>query len=58
MYAVYLCGATDCFLSAMFMSEAQARVWAMEHSKNPEGFTVVYWADIYDIDKSATGWQQ
>ena len=57
MYAVYLCGCTDCFLHAMFMDENSAVKWAEEDSSNPEGYKIVYWACSTDVDKSDTGWE-
>lgn len=30
MWAVYLCGPTDCFLHALFMEEADAVKWMLE----------------------------
>ncbi len=56
MWAVYLCGCTDCFLHAMFSVENDAKKWAEENSRNPEGFRVVYWAAPADIDMTDTGW--
>lgn len=58
MWAVYLCGCTDCFLHALFVSEEAAKKWAQENNHTPEGYKIYYWADIYDIDKSDTGWSQ
>lgn len=59
MWAVYLCGATDCFLHAMFMTREQAYAWAEnEASGNPEGFMVKRWDKISDIDTTDTGWEQ
>ncbi len=57
MYAVYLCGPTDCFLHALFMNEFHAEEWASSHNYNPEGYKIVYWACASDVDKSSTGWQ-
>ena len=57
MYAVYLCGPTDCFLRAMFMDERHAEEWAYANSFNPEGYKIVYWSCSSDVDKSDTGWQ-
>ena len=56
MYAVYLCGATDCFLSALFMNKGAAECWAKENSKNPEGFAIKYFDTPLDIDTSKIGW--
>jgi hypothetical protein len=58
MWAVYLCGATDCFLHALFMTREQAYQWAEQESNNPEGFHVKRWDKISDIDTSDTGWEQ
>lgn len=44
MYGVYLCGCTDCFLTAMFQEQVEAIKWAEENSKNPEGFVIKYFA--------------
>ena len=56
MWAVYLCGATDCFLHAMFVSYGSAEEYALAVSKNPEGFRIIEWPEIKDIDTSDTGW--
>lgn len=56
MYAVYLCGCTDCFLHALFMSEKAAIKWAEENSKNPEGYIIKMWATPDEIDRTDTGW--
>ena len=56
MYAVYLCGCTDCFLHAMFMSWEDANKWAKENSKNPEGYLIKWWRTPQDMDTSDTGW--
>ena len=60
MWAVYMCGATDCFLAAMFMDFDTADQWAEFYSHNygnPEGFTITFWKNITDIDTSDTGWE-
>lgn len=57
MYGVYLCGCTDCFLSALFMDEEDAVKWAEETSKNSEGYSVRYFQTPLDIDKTDTGWE-
>jgi hypothetical protein len=57
MFAVYLCGCTDCFLTAMFRDEKEAYKWARENSKNPEGFRVAYWRTPEEIDRNDTGWE-
>jgi hypothetical protein len=57
MWAVYLCGCTDCFLHAMFMSEQHAKEWADLHGTNPEGYMIEYWETPKQIDTSDTGWQ-
>ena len=56
MWAVYLCGSTDCFLHAMFSSEALATEWAAKYGINPEGYRIVFWKDPSEIDKTDTGW--
>jgi len=58
MYAVYLCGSTDCFLAAMFMNEEDALQYAVESNRNPEGYRIVYWPNISNIDTTDTGWQE
>ena len=58
MYAVYLCGATDCFLSAIFKSSSDAWDWANTKSSNPEGYVIKYWETTEDIDTSNTGWEK
>lgn len=57
MWAVYICGCTDCFLHAMFMDESEAYKWAAAHNRNPEGYRVVFFAKPTDIDRTDTGWQ-
>lgn len=57
MYAVYVCGPTDCFLQALFINWVQAAAWANVHCTNPEGYQIRYWACATDVDKSDTGWQ-
>ena len=57
MWAVYLCGPTDCFLHAMFYYEHAAKEWAKQHDKNPEGYKIVYWHSPNEIDTSDTGWE-
>jgi hypothetical protein len=57
MWAVYLCGATDCFLHALFRDHEAALEWAANNSTNPEGYSIRYWASIADIDKTDTGWE-
>ena len=56
MWAVYLCGATDCFLHAMFSQYSEAEEYAISVSRNPEGFLIKEWPNISDIDVSDTGW--
>lgn len=56
MWAVYLCGCTDCFMAAMFMVEEDAKEYAKKVSRNPEGFHIVYFHNISDIDTTDTGW--
>ena len=56
MWAVYLCGATDCFLHAMFDSYGSAEEYALAVSKNPEGFVIKEFKTPQDIDMSDTGW--
>ena len=56
MWAVYLCGATDCFLHACFSEYGQAEEWGVQFSKNSEGFLIKEWPEIQDIDTSDTGW--
>ena len=56
MWAVYLCGATDCFLHAMFSQYGEAEEYAIAISRNPEGFIIKEWPNISDIDTSDTGW--
>lgn len=59
MYALYLCGATDCFLHAIFMEYGCAEEYALSlPHMNPEGFYIKEWKSIKDIDTSDTGWQQ
>lgn len=40
VFGVYLCGATDCFLSAAFVDEDAAADWAVVNSSNPEGYMI------------------
>lgn len=40
VYGVYLCGPTDCFLSAVFLDREYAGKWAAVANTNPEGFVV------------------
>lgn len=56
MYAVYLCGCTDCFLHAIFVTKDYAEKRAKEHSQNPEGYFIKHWATPEDIDREDTGW--
>ncbi len=58
MWAVYLCGPTDCFLHAMFMVREDAYEWATAQCINPEGFEVKRWDKISNIDITDTGWEQ
>ncbi len=58
MWAVYLCGCTDCFLHAIFASEKHAHEWAETHGTNPEGYMIEYWKTPAEIDISDTGWQK
>lgn len=58
MWAVYLCGPTDCFLHAMFMTREEAYAWAEKQDTNPEGYCVKRWDKIADIDTTDTGWEQ
>ena len=57
MWAVYFCGATDCFLEAMFSQYGEAEEYALALSRNPEGFLIKEWPRISDIDTTDTGWQ-
>lgn len=57
MWAVYLIGATDSFLHALFMDEQEAYKWGNENSGFCEGFYVKFWKTPEKIDKSDTGWQ-
>lgn len=54
-YAVYLCGATDCFLTAVFTDRAEAAKYLREAHKNPEGGFIRYWRRKEDMDFSDTG---
>ncbi len=50
-YIVYLCGATDCFAHAAFVSYDQAIEYVKIHSRNPEGYLIKraelgYWGEI------------
>ena len=56
MYAVYLCGCTDCFLSAIFDSRDDAVAWAEGKNNKPEGYLINRWRSIADIDTSDNGW--
>lgn len=58
MWAVYLCGATDCFLHACFTEYGQAEEWAIQFSNNPEGFMIKEWPSVSDISISDTGWNK
>ena len=57
MWAVYLCGCTDCFLHAMFAVENDAKKWLEENNRNPEGAYIVFFNTPEEIDKTDTGWQ-
>ena len=54
-YAVYSCGATDCFLHAVFASNIEAVKYAHENSLNPEGYLIKEWSKDSDIDLTDTG---
>lgn len=58
MWAVYLCGCTDCFLHALFADEHRAKKWAIENSRNPEGYVIHYYATPNDIPNDDTGWER
>ncbi len=58
MWAVYLCGATDCFLHAMFVDQDDADQWLKDNSHNPEGGYVELWKTPTEIDTSDTGWNR
>jgi hypothetical protein len=49
VWAVYLCGCTDCFLHALFDDEEKAKKWAVENSHNPEGYSIVFYKTPSDI---------
>lgn len=52
MYGVYLCGVTDCFLSAVFFDEAHTDSWGKLYSTNPEGY-LVRKVDLATIERDA-----
>lgn len=52
MWAVYLCGCTDCFLTALFGTHERALKWAKENSHNPEGYTIQFFANPIDIPQA------
>ena len=56
MWAVYFCGSSDCFFHAAFSQYGEAEEHALSLSKNPEGFRIVPWRTIQDIDTTDTGW--
>ena len=56
MFAYYQCGATDCFLTAIFNSKEMAEEYAKNSRQNPEGFFICEWKTLSDIDMSDTGW--
>jgi hypothetical protein len=56
MWAVYFCGATDCFFHACFSQYGEAEEHGLSISKNPEGFIIKEWPTVNDIDTSDTGW--
>lgn len=58
MWAVYLCGPTDCFLHAMFREGGQAIMWAEENDVNPEGYLIKFFKNVEDIDRTDTGWEK
>lgn len=39
-HVVLMCGATDCFPSAMFLDEREADAYGKLYSNNPEGYIV------------------
>lgn len=55
-YAVYLCGPTDCFFSAMFLDKEAAEKYG--EANNQDGFTIREWNCLEDIDTSEIGWSQ
>ena len=55
VFAVYLCGATDCFLAAVFNDNEEALEYGQKHSRNPEGFYVREWKRRSDVDFTDTG---
>lgn len=58
MWAVYLCGPTDCFLEALFMCQATALNWLKEQDIAPDRYLITRWEKLSDIDTSDTGWEQ
>jgi len=56
MFAYYQCGATDCFLTAIFNSKERAEEYARSHRQNPEGYFIIEWKSPSDIDITDTGW--
>lgn len=56
MYAVYLCGCTDCFFHALFRTHELAEAWVKTQRLNPEGYFINFWAKPEDIDRTDTGW--
>lgn len=57
MYAVYLCGPTDCFLHALFMVREEAVCWA-EQRESPDHYIIKRWDSLKDVDTTDTGWEQ
>ncbi len=55
MYAVYLCGPTDCFLHNIYGQYGEAEEYAIAF-QGPEGFVIKEWKTVADIDVSDTGW--
>ena len=57
MWAVYLCGPTDCFLHALFRSEWDAQEWARQQDRQrPEKCLIKFFPAPADIDTTDTGW--
>ena len=57
MFAVYLCGPTDCFLHAMFLERDDAYEWAKSR-KVGDDYMIKRWDKLSDVDTSDTGWEQ
>lgn len=58
MWAVYLCGPTDCFLHCMFFDKEVAEEWAVSNNRNPEGYYIKYFNSPMDVDIADTGREQ